>query len=291
VNQQVGLREEEARARLHQEGPNELPAQKKRNLLTLVLEVVREPMFLMLVAGGGVYLLMGEPTDAVMLLGFVLVVMTLTIVQERRTEDALDALRDLSSPRALVIRDGQRRRIAGREVVRGDLVVLAEGDRIPADGLLRSGLHLSADESLLTGEAVPVRKAPSLDAQALDRPGGDDLASVFSGRTTVTDVCDAHPYLLRAAKFHGEPTDERCPICRKTKLTHVTYVYGDELGQYEGRVKKTRELAEMAAEYGEFRVYVVEVCQSCGWNHLASSYVLGTGEPAVRRRRRARSSQ
>ena len=117
------------------------------------------------------------------------------------------------------------------------------------------------------------------------------LASVLSGHTTIADVCDAHPYLLRAAKFHGEPTEVRCPICRKAKLTHVTYVYGDELGQYEGRVKQTRELAEMAAEYGEFRVYVVEVCQSCGWNHLASSYVLGTGEPAVRRRRRARSSQ
>ena len=74
-------------------------------------------------------------------------------------------------------------------------------------------------------------------------------------------------------------------------MTHVTYVYGDELGQYEGRVKQARELAEMATEYGEFRVYVVEVCQSCGWNHLAFSYVLGTGEPAVRRRRRARTSQ
>src|SRR6266536_1079044 len=106
------------------------------------------------------------------------------------------------------------------------------------------------------------------------------LASVRSGRTTIADVCDAHPYLLRAAKFHGEPTEDRCPICRKAKLTHLTYVYGDELGQYEGRVKQARELAEMAAEYGEFRVYVVEVCQSCGWNHLASSYVLGTGEPA-----------
>jgi Family of unknown function (DUF5318) len=117
------------------------------------------------------------------------------------------------------------------------------------------------------------------------------LASVRAGRTTVTDVCDAHPYLLRAAKFHGEPTGDGCPICRKAKLTHVTYVYGDELGQYEGRVRQSRELTEMAAEYGEFRVYVVEVCQSCGWNHLASSYVLGTGEPAVRRRRRARSSQ
>jgi hypothetical protein len=115
------------------------------------------------------------------------------------------------------------------------------------------------------------------------------LASVLAGRTTVTDVCDAHPYLLRAAKFHGEPTDTGCPICRRTKLTHVTYVYGDELGQYEGRVKQGRELDEMAAEYGEFKVYVVEVCQSCGWNHLASSYVLGTGEPSVRRRRRART--
>jgi hypothetical protein len=117
------------------------------------------------------------------------------------------------------------------------------------------------------------------------------LASVFAGHTTVTDVCDAHPYLLRAAKYHGEPTQTRCPICRKSLLTHVTYVYGSELGQYEGRVKQTRELDEMAAEYGEFRVYVVEVCQSCAWNHLASSYVLGTGEPAARRGRRARSSQ
>ncbi len=75
------------------------------------------------------------------------------------------------------------------------------------------------------------------------------LASVQAGRITVADVCDAHPYLLRAAKFHGEPTEIRCPICRKAKLTHVTYVYGDELGQYEGRVKRGPELDEMAAEY------------------------------------------
>ena len=117
------------------------------------------------------------------------------------------------------------------------------------------------------------------------------LASVLSGRAALTDVCDAHPYLLRAAKFHGEPTDTSCPICRKVKLTHVTYVYGDELGRYEGRVKQGRELDEMAAEYAEFQVYVVEVCQSCGWNHLASSYVLGTGEPPARRGRRARTGE
>jgi hypothetical protein len=117
------------------------------------------------------------------------------------------------------------------------------------------------------------------------------LASVRAGRTTLTEVCDAHVYLLRAAKYHGEATDVLCPICRKTNVTHVTYVYGDELGEYAGRVKRTPELDEMATEYGEFRVYVVEVCQSCSWNHLATSYVLGTGEPPVRRRRRARSSQ
>jgi Ca2+-transporting ATPase len=181
----VGLTESDAQARLLREGPNELPAQKQRHLWTIALEVAREPMFLMLVAAGTLYLLMGEPADALMLLGFVFVVMAITIVQERRTERALEALRDLSSPRALVIRDGVHRRIAGREVARGDFVVLSEGDRVPADGLLRRGINLSTDESLLTGESVPVRKLPSVDAQALDRPGGDDLPSVFSG-TLVT---------------------------------------------------------------------------------------------------------
>ncbi len=180
-----GLGAAEARARLLQEGLNELPAQQKRSLLTIGLEVAREPMFLMLVAAGSLYLVMGELADALMLLGFVFVVMAITIIQERRTERALEALRDLSSPRALVVRDGVHQRIAGREVVRGDLVVLAEGDRVPADGLLRRGINLTVDESLLTGESVPVRKAPSADAAALDQPGGDDLPSVFSG-TLVT---------------------------------------------------------------------------------------------------------
>ncbi|HET9234708.1 MAG TPA: cation-transporting P-type ATPase, partial [Candidatus Eisenbacteria bacterium] len=143
----TGLGEAEAGARLLAEGANEIPAQKQRTLLAIAFEVVREPMFLMLLAAGALYLLMGEPADASMLLGFVFVAMAITIVQERRTDRALDALRDLSSPRALVIRDGVRRRIPGREVVQGDLVVLAEGDRVPADGLMRRGLHLSADES------------------------------------------------------------------------------------------------------------------------------------------------
>ena len=113
------------------------------------------------------------------------------------------------------------------------------------------------------------------------------LVSLFNGGSvTTTDVCDADPYLLRAAKFHGEPTEVTCPVCRREQLTHVTYVFGDELGQYSGRIKATAELEPMAREFGEFRVYVVEVCRGCAWNHLNSSYVLGDGIPRTRTRRR-----
>ena len=112
------------------------------------------------------------------------------------------------------------------------------------------------------------------------------LHAVQSGTVLATDVCDADPYLLRAAKFHGESTDSLCPVCRKESLTHVTYVFGDELGQYSGRIKATRELEPMAREFGEFRVYVVEVCRGCAWNHLSSSYVLGDGVPRSRGGRR-----
>ena len=181
----TGLSEDDACRKIEQDGPNEIASQQKRGLLEIVIEVIREPMFLMLVAAGTLYLLMGSPGDALMLLGFVFVVMAITIIQERRTERALDALRDLSSPRALVIRGGLRRRVAGREVVRGDILVLSEGDRVPADAILRRAINLSVDESLLTGESVPVRKTPSADAQGLERPGGDDLPSVYSG-TLVT---------------------------------------------------------------------------------------------------------
>lgn len=170
---------------MQREGANDLPAGARRTTFAIALEVVREPMFLMLLAAGGLYLLMGEPSDAAMLLGFVVVVMATTVVQERRTERALEALRDVASPRALVVRDGEHRSVAGREVVRGDLLVLVEGDRVPADGILRRGINVAADESLLTGESVPVRKAPSPDAGALDSPGGDDLPSMFAG-TLVT---------------------------------------------------------------------------------------------------------
>jgi Ca2+-transporting ATPase len=176
-----GLTTEEARRRLAAEGANELPRAEARGLLRIVWEVLREPMLLMLVAAGVLYSALGEPLDAAALGIAVVGVVIITIVQERRTENALEALRDLSSPRALVIRDGARVRVAGREVVRGDLLVVAEGDRVPADAILREAQQVRVDESLLTGEAVPVRKVGAPEGVQLDPPGGDDHAALYSG--------------------------------------------------------------------------------------------------------------
>ena len=179
-----GLSAAAAAARLQQEGPNELPRSRQRTPLHIVLEVLREPMLALLLGGGVLYLLLGSHEEALILLAFALFSIVITVVQESRTERVLEALRDLTSPRALVIRDGQRTRIAGREVVRGDLLVLAEGDRVPADARLLEAHDLQTDESLLTGESVPVRKVAGA-AAAPARPGGDDLPQVFSGSLVV----------------------------------------------------------------------------------------------------------
>lgn len=182
-----GLSEVEAQARLALDGFNELPRSNRRTPLRIAFEVVREPMLALLLGGGAVYLLLGDLHEALILAAFATLSVGITIVQEARTERVLEALRDLTSPRALVIRDGERRRIAGREVVRGDLVVLGEGDRVPADVLLIQSLDLQTDESLLTGESVPVRKfaAKDGDPPAERRPGGDDLPFAFSGSLVV----------------------------------------------------------------------------------------------------------
>ena len=180
-----GLTEQQVMERLAQDGYNELPSGKRRSVLHLVFEIVREPMFLMLIACGLLYLFLGDVEEALMLLGFVFVVIGITLYQEQKTERALEALRDLSSPRALVIRDGKQQRVAGREVVRDDIVLVSEGDRVPADAVLLSGTNLSVDESLLTGESAPVRKRAWDGVQPMGRPGGDDQPFVYSGTLAV----------------------------------------------------------------------------------------------------------
>lgn len=182
-----GLGAGEAEARLAAEGPNELARQRRRSFALVVLDVLREPMLLLLLAGGIIYLALGDLGEALMLIAFAGFSVAVTVIQESRSERALEALRDIASPRALVVRDGERRRIAGREVVRGDLVVLSEGDRVPADGWVVENDGLALDESLLTGESVQVTKglASDFSREAPPRPGGEGLAFVFSGTLVV----------------------------------------------------------------------------------------------------------
>jgi Ca2+-transporting ATPase len=180
-----GLSTAEAQRRLAASGYNELNPPHPRRVWHILADVLREPMFLLLIAAGCIYLLLGEVTDALMLLFFVLLVISLTVFQQHKSERVLEALRDLSSPRALVRRNGRQQRIAGREVVRGDLLLLTEGDRVAADAVLLGCNDLLADESLLTGESVPVRKLAGSPGDAARQPGGDDQPFVYAGTVLV----------------------------------------------------------------------------------------------------------
>src|SRR5581483_431187 len=152
----AGLSAAEARARLAADGPNVLPRAERRTVVAIVLGVLREPMFLLLIAASTLYLLLGDAREALVLAASIVVVFAITVLQERRAERALEALRDLSAPRARVIRDGVEQRIAGADVVRGDLLVLTEGDRVAADARVTAANDLNVDESLLTGESLPL---------------------------------------------------------------------------------------------------------------------------------------
>ncbi len=181
----TGLSDDDVAKRLQEEGYNELPSQKKQSLLAIFLHVLLEPMLLLLLGAGLIYLFLGEVNDALMLLFFVIVVVGITFYQERKTERALEALKNLSSPRALVIRNGTQKRIPGREVVKDDILILREGDRVPADGVVLFCSNLLVDESLLTGESLAVRKSQWDGKTQYKQPGGDDLPFVYSGTLVV----------------------------------------------------------------------------------------------------------
>jgi len=201
----TGLSQAEADRRLRGEGPNELPRAPRRTRLRIVAELVREPMFGLLLAASVIYVALGDPAEGLILALFATASMSIAVVQESRTEGVLEALRDLTSPRALVVRDGQPQRIAGRDVVRGDLIVLAEGDRVPADATLVESHGVQADESLITGESVPVRK-PAGEARSgpPPRPGGDDLPYVYAGTMIVRGRGTALVHATGAASEIGK---------------------------------------------------------------------------------------
>ena len=227
-----GLSDAEAASQLRIDGANELPQPQRRTALRIVRDVMREPMFALLIGAGVVYFLLGELADALTLLLFASLSLVITIVQESRSERVLEALRDLTSPRALVIREGERKRIPGREVVRGDLLVVAEGDRAAADARLLSSHDLQADESLLTGESVPVRKIASVSSGQPSRPGGDDLPFVFSGTLIVRGQGIAEVYATGPRSEIGKigqalgAVETEPPVLRKQtqELVRVVFV-------------------------------------------------------------------
>ncbi len=186
TNSELGLTDSEASAALQRHGYNELPSAKPRSAWVIAFGVMREPMFMLLLACGAIYVLLGDKRDAVMLLAFVVIIMAISFIQQHKSERALDALKNLSSPRALVIRNGSQQRIPGREVVVGDIVILSEGDRVPADGVLLTSLNLMADESLLTGESLAVNKtAAQQPLLTMIAPGGAESPYIYAGALVV----------------------------------------------------------------------------------------------------------
>jgi Ca2+-transporting ATPase len=215
-----GLTAAEAAARLRAEGPNALPREDRGGLLKLAWGVVREPMFLLLIGASTVYLLLGDVREALVLAASMVVIIAITIVQERRTERALEALRDLSSPRALVVRDGRELRIAGSEVVRGDLLLLREGDRVPADARIVEANALTLDESLLTGESVPVPKEPGGEAWS----GTLVVRGSGAGEVTATGP---RSEMGRIGAMLARPGDTRTALERETaRIVRIIAVAG-----------------------------------------------------------------
>ncbi len=183
-----GLSAAEVEKKHQTDGYNELPSSKSKSIGKIALGILKEPMFILLVLCGTLYLVLGDVREGIMLMGFVVVIMGIEFFQERKTEKALDALKDMSSPRALVIREGQEMRVAGREVVIDDIIVLREGDRVPADATVLSCVNLLVDESLLTGESVSVHKSEFTGNEEDTQPGGDNRPFVYSGSMVVQGI-------------------------------------------------------------------------------------------------------
>lgn len=187
VADREGLSAPEAARRLDREGANELPRERPRSLASSAWSVLREPMILLLLGAAAISILLADPLEAIVLVLSVCVVAAISLYQQRKSENALAALRQLSAPRALVVRDGTPTRVAGRDVVRGDLVLLSEGDRVPADGVVIDAAHLCVDEAALTGEALPVSKRPLAEGEGdAAGPGGGESPWAFAGTLVVS---------------------------------------------------------------------------------------------------------
>ena len=294
-----GLTENEAAQRLRREGSNTLPGARRRSPVVIVAELVREPMLLLLLAAVSVYFALGDGREALVLLSFVVLISGITLYQERKTERALAALRDLASPRARVVREGRERLVPGADVVRGDILRLKEGDRVPADAVLLECNDLAADESLLTGESVPVRKVRWDGATQMDRPGGDNLPFVYAGSLLIGGQGIAEVMATGAGSEIGkigqalqDLPDEPSPLQQETAqlvkrlalvalvlCLAVTLLYGWRHGDWLSALLAAITLA-MTIIPNEYPV-VLTVFMALGAGRIARQGVLTRRMPAI----------
>jgi len=239
----IGLSTHEVSERISRDGYNELSSQKKKSIGVLFISVLSEPMLFLLLGTGILYVLLGESKDAIMLLLTACIMIGITVIQEYKTERTLEALKDLSSPRALVIRNGKQERIAGREVVRDDTILLREGDRVPADAYVLSQENLSVDESLLTGESVPVHKSVWSSGDTLTHPGGDYSPFVFAGSLVVGG------HGIAKVVHTGQSTE-------MGKIGHAISTVQEEQTLLK---KETNEIVRFAAVFGGLLCVIVAV--------------------------------
>ena len=230
----LGLAAAEAARRLARHGPNEIGGHARRSLLAIIGEVLAEPMFLLIVVAGAIYLFLGSLVEGVLLMAFAIADVAIVVVQERRSDRTLERLKSLASPIARVIRDGRLLRLPAREVVPGDVVLIEEGDRVPADGLVRRAGDVLIDESLLTGESVPVRKRAGETAADPAEPGGDDRPHVFAGTLVVRGSAAVETVSTGGLTAMGRIgaalatiVSERSPLQRRTDtLVFRLFVWG-----------------------------------------------------------------
>lgn len=229
----TGLSSAEAAKRLLIQGANELPSQKRPGILRQFISVIADPMLFLLIACGAIYLAIGEPKDAWMLIAFVGVVIGITFYQERKTERAVAALKNIASPIARVIRDGKEIKIPSRDLVTDDIIEIREGDRIPADGMVVKTSNLLVDEAVLTGESVSVRKTVWNGFTKRIRPGGEDLPFVYSGtlvtqgraRVKVLDT-GVHTEIGKIGRSLATIKDEETLLKRETNLIVRNFATG-----------------------------------------------------------------
>jgi Ca2+-transporting ATPase len=248
-----GLTEAEAHTLRVRDGYNELPSDGSRGFLSIAREVLTEPMLFLLLACGGIYLVVGDRAEAILLVGFVSFVVIITFIQRYKAEKALDALKGLSSPRALVIRDGVKHKIPARDLVVGDVIVVEEGDRIPADAAVISSRDCTVNESILTGESVAVTKTAGGDHGA-PKPGGDGNGYLFANTLVV----------------RGNAIARVTATGTKTQVGSI----GAMLKSIPG--KRTRLERDVAALVGKTAVLGILVC------FVAAFLVLISGGSAVR---------